>query len=33
VELHPQDAGYKVKLEQLQQQVGEGSEGSGERDR
>jgi len=33
VELHPQEAGYKVQLEQLQQQVGEESERSGERDR
>ena len=31
VELHPQEVGYKVQLEQLQQQVGEGSEQSGER--
>jgi hypothetical protein len=33
VELHPQEAGYKVQLKQLQLQVGEESEGSGERDR
>jgi len=26
VELHPQEAGYKVQLEQLQQQVGESGE-------
>ncbi len=31
VELHPQEAGYKVQLEQLQQQVREGSEQSGKR--
>ena len=33
VELHPQEAGYKVQLKQLQLQVGEESEQSGERDR
>lgn len=33
VELHPQDAGYKVQLEQLQQQVGEESKESGKSDR
>jgi hypothetical protein len=33
VELHPQETGYKVQLEQLQQQMGEKSEESGERDR
>ena len=33
VELHPQEAGYKVQLKELQQQVREGSEQSGERDR
>ncbi|MEQ8975256.1 MAG: tetratricopeptide repeat protein [Coleofasciculus sp. C1-SOL-03] len=33
IELHPQEAGYKVQLEQLQQQVGEVGEGEEESDR